>query len=350
MRRTARARCGAGAVEPGGVEFAGVGGAARRRRCSGCARPTASRCGSRAFQRPDLRRTRAPRGRGRLGRRDPAGRRGALPRHVEEVEALPRGRHRRTAGAGGRSRRHPGARAVRAAAEADRTRTQDLRRVAASVQRIVVRAAARRQSRSRPTRRGRCCTCGLAAGRGEGAAAGNAGGGAAARRADGRRAPLLDPFCGSGTIAIEAALHGAAHRAGPRRDASRRSSWPGLGGAFAAARAEPPPRSSCGRATITGQRPRCRGDRGGAAPMPSGPAWAMTIAFRQAPISDLPRRRRDADGSSPTRRTAHGIGERDALRDLYAAFGRVMRERRPGWRTGDAQRRPDARRADRHRD
>lgn len=147
---------------------------------------------------------------------------------------------------------------------------------------------------------------------------------------DGRE-PLHDPFCGSGTIVIEAALlarHMAPGRA--RRFAAER--WPSLGEAplalaRASARALELPSAAV---TIVG------GDRdlGAIAAATANAARAGVAAdveFRQATVSELSR---DPGPGLLITNPPYGVrvGERDALRNLYAALGTVLREKRPTWR------------------
>lgn len=143
--------------------------------------------------------------------------------------------------------------------------------------------------------------------------------------------PLHDPFCGSGTIAIEAALMarrmmpGRARRFAAEhwssvgvtplrkaRDAARAAELPSVAvriggsdrdhGAIAAARA------NAGRAGV-----------------------ATDVEFGQATISELSPE--DGPGLLITN-PPYGVrvGERDALRNLYASLGTVLREKRPAWR------------------
>lgn len=150
------------------------------------------------------------------------------------------------------------------------------------------------------------------------------------------RAPLLDPMCGSGTIPIEAAL--LARRVAPGlagRDRRPRryafQEWPDADPALwqrlvDEARAEIAPataapilgsdrdagaieaaRANAGRAGVIGDieftvRPVS------AIPAPAGPGWLVT-------------------------NPPYGVrvGEREALRNLYAALGRAARRELPGW-------------------
>lgn len=141
--------------------------------------------------------------------------------------------------------------------------------------------------------------------------------------------PLVDPFCGSGTIAIEAAL--LARRIAPGR--GRRfamEGWPALNSNIlsdakkrAAALERPAPAAITGRDRDAGAiaASRANAERAGV---------AANITFEQGPLSSLP-----PDGGTGWIVTNPPYGERlgdvAALRDLYAALGRLLREQRPAW-------------------
>ena len=141
--------------------------------------------------------------------------------------------------------------------------------------------------------------------------------------------PLIDPFCGSGTIAIEAAL--ISRRSAPglaRRFAVE--AWPGLPAGLlettrAAAAAERRPAA----APILG-RDRDAGAIRAAMDNAERAGVSADVCFERATISAL-------EPAAPpgwvVTNPPYGarIGDRTALRDLYAVFGRVMRERRPDW-------------------
>jgi putative N6-adenine-specific DNA methylase len=142
-------------------------------------------------------------------------------------------------------------------------------------------------------------------------------------------APLLDPFCGSGTVPIEAAM--LSRRMAPGR--ARRFSaeaWPGFDTEFGAARdrarAMELPRTQApivGRDRDVGaiEAARANAERAGV---------AADVEFDQATISAL---ETDSGAGWVVTNPPYGarIGERTALRDLYAVLGRTMRERLPGW-------------------
>jgi putative N6-adenine-specific DNA methylase len=144
--------------------------------------------------------------------------------------------------------------------------------------------------------------------------------------------PLIDPLCGSGTIPIEAAL--IANRIAPGH--SRRFSferWPGVSGtvvdsARRALSVPVPPvpiriqilgsdrdegaisaaKANAGRAGVGDAIAWSRRSLSAIEP-PSSPGWIVT---------------------NPPYGTR--VGERLALRDLYAQLGNVLRRRCPGWR------------------
>jgi putative N6-adenine-specific DNA methylase len=145
-----------------------------------------------------------------------------------------------------------------------------------------------------------------------------------------RRAPLIDPFCGAGTIAIEAAL--LATNIAPGR--ARRFAfmdWPDNDAGLwqrllqAAAQAEThaaPVIWASDRDAGAIDAARANAERAGAGALieftrrtiselaaPAGPGWVVT--------------------NSPY---GHRLAERHDLRDLYARFGQVLRQRCAGWR------------------
>ena len=145
--------------------------------------------------------------------------------------------------------------------------------------------------------------------------------------------PLVDPMCGSGTIAIEAAL--AARGIVPGRD--RRfafQSWPSF---------EPGTWASVTAEAKAGERPSSvaivAGDRdAGAITAARANAEragvADAISFVESPLSSLPMP--DGDRGWIITNPPYGARVRggDDLRDLYAALGAVTRARPPGWRLG----------------
>jgi putative N6-adenine-specific DNA methylase len=143
--------------------------------------------------------------------------------------------------------------------------------------------------------------------------------------------PLHDPFCGSGTIAIEAAL--LARRMAPgraRRFAAER--WPSMGvaaltAARESARSEELPSagvriSGSDRDSGAVAAARANAERAGV---------AADVEFGQATVSELPA---DHGTGLIITNPPYGVrvSERDALRNLYASLGTVMRQRRPDWK------------------
>ena len=140
---------------------------------------------------------------------------------------------------------------------------------------------------------------------------------------------LLDPFCGSGTIAIEAAL--LARRIAPGR--SRRfamESWPAMNSnVINDARKRATAKETRSTVKIAG-RDRDAGAIAASIANAERAGVAGDITFTQAALSTL---EPDAGTGWIVTNPPYGarIGERNALRDLYAMLGRLLRERRPKW-------------------
>jgi putative N6-adenine-specific DNA methylase len=143
-------------------------------------------------------------------------------------------------------------------------------------------------------------------------------------------APLVDPMCGSGTIAIEAAR--IARRIAPGRDRSfafldwpraNRDRWNAV---VAAARA-----NELARAPVSiSASDRDAGAVDAARANAARAGVVDDLALDVRPISALP------DAPPPgliAINPPYGVrvGERDRLRNLYAQLGNVVRRRRPGW-------------------
>ena len=144
--------------------------------------------------------------------------------------------------------------------------------------------------------------------------------------------PLVDPLCGAGTLAIEAAL--IARRLAPggaRRFAFER--WPGFAAgtwdalrADAAARARPyAPHPIFGSDRDEGAI-RAAADNAGRA----GVADDLTLGVHALSAAPVP------DGRGPGWLVANPpygkrVGDSDALRDLWARLGQFARVRCPGW-------------------
>lgn len=142
--------------------------------------------------------------------------------------------------------------------------------------------------------------------------------------------PLLDPMCGSGTIAIEAAM--IARRIAPGLARSfAAAGWPGFGNAFsAAADAARDAQLEHSPVMISG----CDRDAGAIEAASANAVRAgvsADVSFAVAPVSAMTP---DAGTGMIVTNPPYGarIGERERLRDLYAALGRTIAERRPQWR------------------
>lgn len=148
------------------------------------------------------------------------------------------------------------------------------------------------------------------------------------------RTPLVDPFCGSGTIPIEAAL--MARRIAPGKHRSFRFlEWPGFDPAVwdrVRARALEGERPSAGVPILGSDRSRWairaatdNAERAGV---------ASDVRFQRAEITEV-----NPPGDEPgwfLTNPPYGVrlGERDELRQLYADLGDVLRERFDGWHVG----------------
>jgi putative N6-adenine-specific DNA methylase len=141
-------------------------------------------------------------------------------------------------------------------------------------------------------------------------------------------APLIDPFCGSGTIAIEAALLALGLPPGRGRRFAfmdwpgyDEASWRGLVGAAQAPSGRP--------AIIASDRDAGAVEAARANAERAGVVDAIEITCRSVSAIAPPPGMGWVITNPP-----YGMrvqGSRD-LRDLYAAFGRVLRERFSGWR------------------
>lgn len=149
-----------------------------------------------------------------------------------------------------------------------------------------------------------------------------------------QRTPLVDPFCGSGTIPIEAAL--IARRIAPGRNrAFRFLNWPTFDPAAwerVRTRAQEAERPSAGVVIVGSDRSR----------------WALRAATanagRAGVASDVQFERAEVPEVHPPpgepgwliTNPPYGVrlGERDELRQLYTDLGSVLRERFAGWHVG----------------
>jgi putative N6-adenine-specific DNA methylase len=142
--------------------------------------------------------------------------------------------------------------------------------------------------------------------------------------------PLIDPFCGSGTIPVEAALKARGIPPGLEREFAferwlkrGERGWEAL---RAEARAAIVPRAP---APILGSD-RDAGAIDAARRNAERAGVADDIEFRQLALSSVdPPARVGALVSNPP--YGRRIGETRELRDLYARLGQVARERLPGW-------------------
>lgn len=148
--------------------------------------------------------------------------------------------------------------------------------------------------------------------------------------------PLIDPMCGSGTIAIEAATRAAGHAPGLGRDFSFQQ-WPTFQpGTWASVTAEAAsPAASTGRHAIVAadrdagavEAARANAERAGV---------VDRIQFVNAPISAL--ENPEPDGGPGHLMTNPPWGGRvsagDDLRNLYATLGRVGSGHLAGWGLG----------------
>jgi putative N6-adenine-specific DNA methylase len=140
---------------------------------------------------------------------------------------------------------------------------------------------------------------------------------------------LLDPFCGSGTIAIEAALMARGIAPGKLRRFAMEA-WPAMNSNImsdARKRATAMERKS--NVSIAGSD-RDAGAIAAAMANAERAGVAGDISFTQAALSALAA---DAGTGWIVTNPPYGerVGERNALRDLYATLGKMLRERRPQW-------------------
>lgn len=146
---------------------------------------------------------------------------------------------------------------------------------------------------------------------------------------------LLDPFCGSGTIVIEAAMQargiaagGARHFAAERWPTADAAAWRALRTAAAAAAtaarlpAVPTPIVGSDRDAGAIAAARANAER-------AGVGADAVFSVRALSAAEPPAERGLLIANPP-----YGVrvSERGALRDLYARFGQVVRARFAGWR------------------
>ncbi len=142
--------------------------------------------------------------------------------------------------------------------------------------------------------------------------------------------PLLDPFCGAGTIAIEAAQIARGMAAGrDRRFAAE--SWPMLDDkVMAAARRQLRAAERPAAGVLIAARDRDAGAVAAARANAERAGVAADLSIERAAISTLTD---DAGTGWIVTNPPYGarLGDQRALRDLYAALGNVIRRRRPAW-------------------
>lgn len=145
------------------------------------------------------------------------------------------------------------------------------------------------------------------------------------------RAPLVDPFCGSGTIPIEAALIARRMPPGARRHFAFER-WPG----FSASRWRRMVDAALGAASPTAPAAIHASDRdagaiGAARDNADRAGVASDIAFSQQPLSSLtlPRQPGWIVTNPPY---GMRVGDRVAAREVYTALGRLLQGRGVEWR------------------
>jgi putative N6-adenine-specific DNA methylase len=144
--------------------------------------------------------------------------------------------------------------------------------------------------------------------------------------------PLVDPFCGSGTIPIEAAMKARATApGGMRRFAAER--WPGVSHTLGErVRAELAGRARAGSLPPVAGSDRDAGAIAAAIANAERAGVAADVAFTVQALSgvEFPPSGRGWVVTNPP----YGVrvGEADRVRDLWAQLGHVLRERARGWR------------------
>lgn len=153
-------------------------------------------------------------------------------------------------------------------------------------------------------------------------------------------APLLDPFCGSGTIPIEAALIARRIAPGLRRPFAFMQ-WPSFDAAewrtlvqdaeTSALAGSPVPIVGSDRDAGAIESARANAVRAGVAP-------DIALSARAVSAIETPERPGLVATNPPYGKR---VGEGPTVRNLYAQFGKVLRERCPGWHVAFYS--PDAR-------
>lgn len=149
------------------------------------------------------------------------------------------------------------------------------------------------------------------------------------------RSPLLDPMCGSGTLAIEGALiargaaPGLAFREFPRRFAFQE--WPGFDAALwdsLVDRARASERPSAGVPIVASDRDAGAVEAAAANAERAGVRADLDLSVRPLSAIEPPPGPGWLVSNPPY---GARVGDRDPLRDLYAALGNTVRRACPGW-------------------
>jgi putative N6-adenine-specific DNA methylase len=144
--------------------------------------------------------------------------------------------------------------------------------------------------------------------------------------------PLVDPFCGSGTIPIEAALVARGIDPGANRTFAAER-WPGVSRTLGArVRAELAERAQPRARTFIAGYDRDAGAIAAAVANAerAGVAEDLTFAERSISAARFPQGEKGWIVTNPP----YGVrvGDADRIRDLWAQLGHVVRERARGWR------------------
>jgi putative N6-adenine-specific DNA methylase len=144
--------------------------------------------------------------------------------------------------------------------------------------------------------------------------------------------PLVDPFCGSGTIPVEAALMARGMAPGAMRPFAAER-WPGVSRSLGArVRAELAERSTPHAAGTIAGFDRDAGAIAAAVANAerAGVSTDLTLAVRSLSAAEFPSGARGWVVTNPP----YGVrvGDVDRVRDLWAQLGHVLRERAPRWR------------------
>lgn len=142
------------------------------------------------------------------------------------------------------------------------------------------------------------------------------------------RSPLLDPFCGSGTIAIEAALTARGVAAGGKR-AFAYQRWPGYDAAMDAAVTATVYAAPAAPRIQASDRDAGAIEAARANAARAGVADAVEFSVRAVSAIEPPRGPGWVVTNPP-----YGVrvSEGKDLRDLYAGFGKALRSKCGGWR------------------